>query len=271
MADLCLRANYKARADVSALLKNAGKSGNSPAAAGALEHLVANVDIANSESLPLCQDCGYVTVFVQVGQDLVFNGPIEPAIQRGVARAYKEGHLRQSVIADALAQRTKTETERPAFVHVDLVAGSELKITVLPKGGGSDNASRLKMFRPTATEDEIVRFIVNVVAESGPGACPPLFVGVGIGGSFDSVGLLAKKALLRDFLIPTTRADLAALEERLMTEINELGIGPAGLGGETTALGVSVLTDRTHIACMPVAVNLSCNCLRSATAELAGE
>ena len=270
MADLCLRANYKARADVGALLKDAGKLSNSPAAARALEHLVANVEIADRESLPLCQDSGYVTVFAQVGQDLVFDGPIEPAIQSGVARAYKEGRLRQSVISDALTGRTKPETKRPASVHVELVAGSELKITVLPKGGGSDNACRLKMLRPTVGEDEIVRFIVSVVSESGPSACPPLFVGVGIGSSFDSVALLAKKALLRDFLVPSARQDVAALEKRLMNEINELGIGPAGLGGETTALGVSVLTDRTHIACMPVAVNLSCNCLRSATAKLLG-
>ena len=211
-----------------------------------------------------------MTVFAQVGQDLVFDGLIEPAIQSGVARAYKEGYLRQSVISDALFERTNPETERPASVHVDLVAGSELKITVLPKGGGCDNASRQKMLRPTADEDEIVKFIVDVVAECGPGACPPLFVGVGIGGSFDSVALLAKKALIRDFLKPSDRADLAALEERLKLEINKLGMGPAGLGGETTALGVSVLTDRTHIACMPVAVNLSCNCLRSATAKLLG-
>ena len=268
VANLSFDANHNARADVSALLSKARESKNSPAALAALDHLIANIEIAKERSLPLCQDCGYVTVFAEVGEDLVFDGSLEEAIQLGVARGYDEGDLRQSVIRDAFNDRTKFETERPAKVYIDLKSGSDLKITVMPKGGGSDNACRMTMLKPTADEDEIVKYVVDTVADSGHYACPPLFVGIGIGGSFDSVGLLAKRALLRDFQIPAKRPDLAALENRLMTEINKLGIGPAGLGGETTALGVSVLTDRTHMACLPVAVNISCNQLRGATARL---
>jgi len=263
-----LKANYQARPDVLALLKEARKSGNTPAGNQVLEQLIANADIAASKALPLCQDCGYVTVFAEVGQDVVFDGPFETAVQAGVGQGYEQGYLRKSVIQDALTERVRPEVERPANIYVTLVPGDSLKLTVMPKGGGSDNASRMAMLRPTAGVDEIVGFIVEAVAVSGAAACPPLFVGVGIGGSFDSVGLLAKKALLRDFRRSAQAREARELEARLLADINELRIGPGGLGGAVTALGVAVATDRTHIACLPVAVNLSCNQLRSASGEL---
>lgn len=263
-----MKANYRARPDVLALLKEARNSGATPAGNQALEQLVANADIAASQALPLCQDCGYVTVFAEVGQDVAFDGSFETAVQVGVGQGYELGYLRTSVIQDALTERVRPEVERPANIYTTLVPGDTIKLTVMPKGGGSDNASRMAMLRPTAGVDEIVRFIVEAVAASGAAACPPLFVGVGIGGSFDSVGLLAKKALLRDFREPAQAPAAFEVEVRLLSEINKLGIGPAGLGGAVTALGVAVATDRTHIACLPVAVNISCNQLRSASGTL---
>ena len=261
-------ADFKARADVRELLAGALDARNSEAGKAALEQLVANADIAAEGRLPLCQDCGYITVFAAVGQDVSFDGPFEPAVQAGVVKAHRDGFLRQSVIKDALKARTEPETDRPATVYVKLVPGATVTLDVFPKGGGSDNAGRLVMLRPTADEEEIVRFVVDAVAQAGPSACPPLFVGVGIGGSFDSVALLAKRALLRDFRVPTSDPIIRALEDRLRAGIDKLGIGPGGLGGETTALGVSVATDKTHIGCLPVAVNISCNQLRSAGGEL---
>lgn len=233
-----------------------------------MEQLVANADVAVTKTMPLCQDCGYITVFAEIGQDLIIDGPFEAAVQAGVSKGYKQGYLRRSVIQDALFERVRPELERPANIYTTLVEGESLKLTVMPKGGGSDNAGRMAMLRPTAGEDEIIDFVVDAVVGSGAKACPPLFIGVGVGGSFDSVGLLAKKALLRDFSRPAQNSEVRALEEKLLARINRLGIGPGGLGGETTALGVSVLTEKTHIACMPVAVNLSCNQLRSASGEI---
>jgi len=233
-----------------------------------LEQLIANADIAAARSLPLCQDCGYITVFAEVGQDVLFDGPFEAAVQAGVSVGYEEGYLRLSVIQDALTERVRPEVARPANIYTTLVPGESVKLTVMPKGGGSDNASRMAMLRPSAGEGEIVEFVIDVVKASGASACPPLFIGVGIGGSFDSVGRLAKKALLRDFREPPATPATRALEARLLAGINMLGIGPAGLGGAVTALGVAVATDKTHIACLPVAVNISCNQLRSATGEL---
>jgi len=267
-ARLCLEANFKARADVRLLLKKSLEAKNSPGGVKVLEQLIANADIAAAASMPLCQDCGYVTIFAEVGQDLTFEGSFEAAVQAGVVQAYSEGFLRQSVVKDALSGRSQTEITRPANVYVTLVPGNQLNLSVLPKGGGSDNASRLRMLRPTGSEDEIVKFVVDVVVESGINACPPLFVGIGLGGSFDSAALLSKKVLLRDFNVPAKNTPAAKLEVRLLSEINQLGLGPAGLGGETTALGVAVETDRTHFACLPVAVNLSCNQLRSAGGQL---
>jgi fumarate hydratase subunit alpha len=268
VAELCLKANYQARPDARYLLEKSLEDDNSPAAVMVLEQLLANIDTAAGESLPLCQDCGYVTVFVELGQEVSFDGPFNEAVQAGVSRAHSQGYLRRSVIRDALSGRTEPEEDRPAAVHIDLKPGDGFGLTVFPKGGGSDNAGKMAMLKPTTQLDGIVEFIVEAVAGSCVNACPPVFVGVGIGGSFDSVALLAKKALLRDFREAATDVDIAALERRLLEEINDLGAGPGGLGGRTTALGVAVNTDRAHIACLPVAVNLSCNQLRSASGTI---
>lgn len=264
-----LKANVSLRPDARLLIEQALSANNSSAAKSVLRQLVENYRIAEEKRMPLCQDCGYPTVFVELGQDLqIEGGLLTDAIQSGVSAAYRGNALRQSVIADALLERANFDTAGLASIHLSLVPGDRLNITVMAKGGGSDNASRQLMMKPTATRSEIIKFAVETVAETGIGACPPLFIGIGIGGSFDTVALLAKKALLRRFDRPNPNAQLAELEKQILNEINARGIGPAGLGGESTALGVSILTAPAHIACMPVAVNVGCNSLRSVEIEL---
>lgn len=263
-----MEANVKARPDVRDKLREALEVDNSIPARIALEQLLENLEIAGRGSLPMCQDCGYATVFVEIGQDIKINGAFNEAVQAGVALGYRRGNLRRSVIKHALSDRAAPEEERPAKVYTDITPGDKFRLTVMPKGGGSDNASRLAMLRPTAGEDEIVELALKTVAETGVNACPPLFIGLGVGGSFDSVALIAKKALLRDFREPLADPAAAALEERVLREVNALGIGPGGLGGMSTALGVAVAIEPTHMACLPVAVNVSCNQLRSASGEL---
>ena len=241
---------------------------NPPAARLAIEQLLKNIETAKSGGLALCQDCGYVTVFAEVGQEVDFDGPFIEAVQAGVVAGYERGHLRRSVISHALSERVRPEEKSPAKVYTELVPGDSLRLTVMPKGGGSDNAGHLKMLRPTADEDEIVDFVVASIGETGVNACPPLVIGVAVGGSFDSVALNAKKALLRKVGESSEDPAARALEERLLREINKLGIGAAGYGGPATALGVVVDIGPTHMACLPVAVNISCNQLRSAAGEL---
>lgn len=267
-AALCLEANFEARSDVKEHLQQALAAEKNPSARSAIEQLLANIEAARESRLPLCQDCGYITVFAEVGQDVDFDGPLVEAIQTGVVAGYEQGHLRQSVIHHALSARAQPEKEQPAKVYIELVPGDALRLTVMPKGGGSDNACHLKMMRPTASEDEIVDFVVASVGETGVNACPPLVIGVAIGGSFDSVALGAKKTLLRNVGELSKDPAARALEERLFKEVNELGIGAAGLGGAATALGVAVDIGPTHMACLPVAVNIFCNQLRSAAGEL---
>lgn len=269
MEEACLQANYELRKDARALLEKALSADNPPIAIRALSQLIANYQIAASKRMPLCQDCGYVTAFVDLGNRVtVENGSLEEAVQGGISGAYRHHDLRQSVIADPLFERANFGTDRIGGIHVSLIRGEKCVITLMPKGGGGDNASRLAMMRPTAAVAEIIDFVVDAVAAAGANSCPPLFIGVGIGGSFDTVALLAKKALLRDFEKPNHNKRLAKIESEMLEKINMLGIGPAGLGGKTTALGVSILTAPAHIACMPVAVNISCNSLRSIRIEL---
>ncbi len=267
-ASLCLKANFEARPDVAERLRAALKMENPPAARLAIEQLLKNIETAKSGGLALCQDCGYVTVFAEVGQEVDFDGPFIEAVQAGVVAGYERGHLRRSVISHALSERVRPEEKSPAKVYTELVPGDSLRLTVMPKGGGSDNAGHLKMLRPTADEDEIVDFVVASIGETGVNACPPLVIGVAVGGSFDSVALNAKKALLRKVGESSEDPAARALEERLLREINKLGIGAAGYGGPATALGVVVDIGPTHMACLPVAVNISCNQLRSAAGEL---
>lgn len=265
-ASLCISANQRVRPDIRTLIEGALEASNSPAAASALRHLLENMDIAGAGA-PLCQDCGYASVLVCAGQDTEFDGPLEAAVQEGVKLGYERGRLRQSVVKDALVDRTP-EGQRPAQINFQLIPGDIFELAVMTKGGGSDNAGRLKMMRPTDGEDEIVRFAVETVKTTGPNSCPPLFLGIGIGGGFDTVAAMAKKALFRDMRRRSPDKTIARLEERIMAEANELGIGPAAMGGPATVLGVSAVTGPTHMACLPVAVNICCNQVRTAVGEL---
>jgi len=234
-----------------------------------LAQLAENATIARSDRVALCQDTGTVWVWVQLGLGECLDGDLQAAIDEAVAGAFRTHALRMSVVHDALSDRANTGTNTPAFVDLTFRPGSGATVHVMLKGGGSDNASSLAMLEPSAGVDGIYRFVMDTVSAKATGACPPLVVGVGVGGTFDTVGKLAKKALLRPLDAPATSIEAAALEARLLGGINALGIGPAGLGGTTTALAVRVLSAPCHIAALPVAVNLGCSAMRSVTVEVA--
>jgi fumarate hydratase subunit alpha len=271
--ELCLKANLDLRKDVLAALRRARSNEKNKRARSLLDAIIKNAIIARKEKLAICQDTGLACVFVELGQDAKIKGDLKRAINKGVEEGYKKGFLRSSVIQEPLQRRKPGYT--PAIIHIDLVKGNKLKLTVLPKGFGCENKSQLKMFNPTARIDEIKKFIVDAVKTAGPDACPPYVVGVGIGGSADYASFLAKKALLRKVKsqkskVKTTsqNSKLRHLEKELFFEINKLNIGPMGLGGSTTALAVNIETYPTHIAGLPVAVNISCHALRSASKTL---
>jgi fumarate hydratase subunit alpha len=258
---LCLKANYSLRSDVLDQIKSAYKKETNKKAKSALGAIIDNAGIARKERLAICQDTGLPLVFVEIGQDVKVSGDFKKAVMKGIALGYKAGNFRESIVCNPLL-RGKPAYEG-AIIHTDIVKGNKIKITVMPKGFGCENKSQLKMFLPTAGIDEIKDFVIQVVKAAGPDACPPYVVGVGIGGAADYASLLAKKALLRSLYIPTIK-----LEKDLLKEINALHIGPMGLGGKTTCLAVNVETYPTHIAGLPVAVNISCHALRSAKAVL---
>jgi fumarate hydratase subunit alpha len=265
ISELSIQANFVLRPDVLAGLKNALKKETNKRAKKILEAIIKNASIAKKEKLAICQDTGLPCVFVELGQEVKINGDLKQAINKGVELGYKKGFLRNSMIKDPLL-RGKSGYQ-PAIIHIDLVKGKKLKLTVLPKGFGCENKTQIKMFNPTAKLEEIKKFIINAVKSAGPDACPPYVVGVGIGGTADYACLLAKKALLRK-LNPKRYTLYAKLEAILLKEINKLNIGPMGLGGKSTCLGVNIETYPTHIAGLPVAVNISCHALRSATKEI---
>ena len=263
---LCVRANLYLRPDVLKALRQAYKAETKKQARGFLKAIIDNALIARQEKLAICQDTGMPMVFLDVGRNLHISGNLKSAVNKGVELGYKKACLRNSIVKDPLQRGVSGYA--PAVMHIDIVQGSKLKITVLPKGFGCENKSRLKMFKPTAGIEEIKKFIIDTVRDAGPDACPPYVVGVGIGGTADYAGLLAKKALLKKVTKPPSHQVTSRIEKELLKEINRLNIGPMGLGGKTTALGVNILTYPTHIAGMPVAVNISCHALRSATMEL---
>ncbi len=265
---LCVKANMELRADVLAALQAARQTEQSDTGREVLGRLVANADVAARNRVPICQDCGTVTVFARVGCGVSLEGALGEAVDDGVRRAYAGGVLRASMVAEPLFERANTSDNTPAALHCESVAGDRLELTVMPKGAGSDNKSRLIMLRPTDDPETIGEFVCQVVDMAGADACPPLVVGVGAGGTFDTVGLLAKKALLR--AVGTRNADTraAGLEETWLARVNGLGIGPAGLGGRTTALAVHLEMAPTHMGTLPVAVDLSCHALRGATETL---
>lgn len=263
VADLCIKANLNLRSDIVNLLKSACRSETNKKARDVLHAIIENARVARKEKLAICQDTGMPFVLVEIGNDVRVRGDLKKAINKGIELGYKKGNLRDSIVAEPLSRGKPGFV--PAVIHFDFVKGSKIKITVLPKGFGSENKSQLKMFAPTASEDQIKRFIVDAVRLAGPDACPPYVVGIGIGGTADYACFLAKKALLRDTRHAHRDTKVKQLERELLKDINKLNIGPMGLGGKTTALAVNIETYPTHIAGMPVAVNISCHATRSAT------
>ena len=262
VSQLCIEANINLRRDVLSALKTAYRKEVNSKSKRALGLIIENASIARKEKLAICQDTGLLVVFLEVGQDIRFiGGDLNKAIQRGIDSGYRKASLRNSIIEDPI-NRGQSKFS-PGIIHIDFVKGSRLKITVLPKGFGCENKSKMQMFNPTAGVEEIKKFIIEVVKAAGADACPPYVVGVGIGGTADTANLLAKKALLGRL-----RTQSSKLERELLSMINKLNIGPMGLGGKVTALAVKVLTSPTHIAGLPVAVNISCHALRSATKVL---
>jgi len=260
---LCIEANYELPDDVLAALKNAAHKETSPIAAELLNQLIENARLAKDEKIPLCQDTGLAIVFIEQGADVTVkaaaNLTLHDAVNAGVAAGYENGYLRKSVVAEPLNKRTNTGTNTPAVIHHAVVPGDRLKITVMAKGGGCENKSQFKMFRPTADKSEIIWWIVGVVKQAGADACPPFVVGVGIGGNFELGCFLSKKALLRNLNSKNSDEFYACIEADLLSNINKLGIGPLGLGGDTTALACLVETAPCHIASLPVAVNIECH------------
>ncbi|MFA5157198.1 MAG: fumarate hydratase [Candidatus Omnitrophota bacterium] len=262
VSDLCLIANLFLRSDVLALLKSARAKETNQKARRALAAIIENAAIAKKERLAICQDTGMPCVFVEAGQGVRISGDLTAAINKGVEAGYKKGYFRNSVVKNPLLRGKSAYS--PVVIHTEITSGNRLKLTVLPKGFGSENKTQLKMFRPTATIDDVKRFIVESVKAAGSDACPPYIIGIGIGGTAEYACLLAKKALIRKMNVKTR----VKLEADLLKEINKLNIGPMGLGGKHTALSVNVETYPTHIAGLPVCVNISCHALRSASIVL---
>ncbi len=272
---LCISAGYELPEDVLAALEEAAREESNPGAVKILEQLIENARIAADEKIPLCQDTGLAVVFVEQGSEVAVNSPTDDtqatlfdAINAGVAAGYEKGHLRKSVVADPLNKRKNTGSNTPAIIHHVIVPGDKLKLTVMTKGGGCENKSRFKMFRPTAEKKEIIDWIVDVVSSAGADACPPFVVGVGIGGDFELSCLLSKKALCRNLDQKNSDEFYAELEVDLLSRINGLGLGPQGLGGDTTALAVLIETAACHIASLPVAVNIECHSHRHKAATI---
>ena len=267
VARLCLQANLKLPEDVSAALARSRRTEPWPLAKTTLELLWDNMELADQRQLPICQDTGMACVFVELGQDVHIEGDFEQAVHEGVRRGYGEGYLRKSIVADPL-RRVNTGDNTPAAITLRLVPGDGLSITVAPKGFGSENMSRLAMLKPADGVQGVKDFVIETVRLAGPNPCPPIILGIGIGGSFDKVAGLSKHALLRPIDLPNPDPFYAGLEQELLDEINALGIGPQGFGGRTTCLGLSIETAPTHVAGLPVAVNVSCHVTRRASAQL---
>jgi len=265
---LCMDANYFLNEDIVDRFKKAKEEESFGMAKNIIDILMENADIAREEKMPICQDTGMAVVFVEIGQDVhITGGSIEDAINEGVREGYEEGFLRKSVVADPI-NRVNTKDNTPAIIYYNIVPGEDIKITVAPKGFGSENMSKIKMLKPSDGAAGVKKFVIDSVKEAGPNPCPPIIVGVGIGGTFEKAAFLAKKALIRPIDVENTNPYYADLEKELLEEINRLGIGPQGFGGRTTALSVNIETFPTHIAGLPVAVNISCHATRHAEACL---
>lgn len=259
--DLCIEANCALPEDVRKAIEESRSREAFDIACSVLEKIEENYRIAADENVPVCQDTGLACVFLEIGQDVHIDGDIKEAVDEGVRQGYEQGYLRKSCVADPL-RRVNTGDNTPAMLYFDVVKGEELKITVAPKGFGSENMSRIKMLKPSEGIDGVKEFILKTVEEAGPNPCPPIVVGVGIGGTFDKAALMAKKALLRPLDQHSRDEFYRQMEEEMLEKINALGIGPQGFGGKTTALAVNIETMPTHIAGLPCAVNINCHVTR---------
>lgn len=266
--EMCIEANLMLSRDVEERICTAEQTEIAELGKKILSQLKENMEIAKAESIPICQDTGMAIIFLEIGQEIHLEGDyLEDAVNQGVREGYSEGYLRKSVVGDPLL-RENTKDNTPAVIHTKIVPGDKIKITVAPKGFGSENMSRVCMLKPADGEEGVKEAVLETVRLAGPNACPPMVVGVGIGGSFEKCALLAKKALTRNLDTRSELPHIRAMEEELLQKINELNIGPGGLGGITTALGVNIETYPTHIAGLPVAINICCHVNRHAVREL---
>ena len=267
IASLCVETNCRLPEDMRRSIENARSREKWDTARGILDRIIENYNIADEKFVPICQDTGVCCVFLKIGTDVHIEGDLVEAVNEGVRRGYRDGYLRKSVVGDPL-RRVNTGDNTPAMLYTELVPGDKLELTVAPKGFGSENMSKLAMLKPSDGVEGVKDFVVKIVEEAGPNPCPPIVVGVGIGGTFDKAALLAKKALMRSTDERNKDEYYAALEAELLDRINALGIGPQGFGGRTTALAVNIETMPTHIAGLPVAVNINCHVTRHRTVIL---
>ena len=266
---LCTEANFFLGDDVLAALRKAREEEESPVARQILDQILENAAIAAKDEMPLCQDCGLAIVFIELGQEVhISGGDLYQAVDEGVRQGYAEGYLRKSAVRQPFSARVNTKDNTPAIIHTEVVPGDQLKITVAPKGGGSENMSRFTVLKPAQGRQGVVDFVVSAVEEAGSNPCPPTIVGVGIGGSAEKAMILAKKALLRTVGEPSPDPEVAELEKELLQRINATGVGAGGVGGRITSLAVHVETFPAHIASLPVAVNLQCHSARHKEAVL---
>lgn len=264
---LCIEASCKLPHDVRDKIECFREQEEWPLAKDVLGKIIENYGMADERCAPICQDTGMACVFLEIGQGVYIEGDIAKAVDEGVRHGYSEGFLRKSIVSDPL-ERKNSGDNTPAMLYIDFVPGEKVRVTVAPKGFGSENMSQVKMLKPSDGVDGVIEFVVSVVEEAGPNPCPPVLVGVGLGGNFDKAALLAKKALLRPLNIKNANEYYARLEDELLKRINNLGIGPQGFGGRTTAIGVAIETMPTHIAGLPCAVNINCHVARHAAEEI---
>lgn len=265
--ELSMTANYDLPEDVLTALRKGREIEESPVGQEILDQILENAGIAAENRVPICQDTGFAAIFMEIGHDVYVEGNIPEAVDEGVRQGYQDGYLRKSIVSDPL-RRTNTGDNTPAALTVEFVPGDQITVTIAPKGGGSENMSMARLFAPAAGRDGLVEFVVNRVAESGSNPCPPVVVGVGIGGTFDLCARLAKKSLMREMGVRHSDPFYAEMEEEILEKVNNLGIGPMGLGGRVTALDVHIETYPCHIASLPVAVNMQCHAARHKTATI---
>jgi fumarate hydratase subunit alpha len=264
--DLCIKAATRLPSDTRSAIQAAVRAEKSPLGKSILEKCLTNADIAAEQQVPICQDTGIAVFFVEMGTDVhIAGGSLKGAIQQGTKQGYKDGFLRNSIVSDPIFGRKNTGDNTPAIIYLSSVKGDSLKITLAPKGGGSENMSAIAMLKPSQGEEGVIDFVVRTVTRAGGNPCPPTVVGIGIGGTFEKAAFLAKKALIRELGQPNPDPNYADLENRILARLNDSGVGPQGLGGRATALAVHIEYHPCHIASLPVAVNLNCHAARHAT------